>query len=324
MKRQRGVALITVLLVVALASLVTAGLVLRQQVSIRSSTNQLLARQAWHFALGGEALAQAILWRDQQAATDPTRSTDHLGEAWARAQPSFALEQGELLLRIDDLAGRFNLNSLLRDGQANPQAVQRLRRLLLRLQIDTPYAERLLDWIDEDQQASGGYGAEDNQYLLLQPPYRAGNRWLGDVSELRLLLDMSERDYRLLLPHVSALPAEVGLNVNTASALLLSCLADDLDLASAQSLVEARGEQGFADLQAFLAQPALVGRTVDSDGLAVTSQYFRVRSEVRLGERRQLLWSTLQRQADGPPRVLQRDLGQSLQSLQPAPVEEQP
>ena len=56
MKRQRGVALITVLLVVALASLVTAGLVLRQQLSIRSSTNQLLARQAWHFALGGEAL----------------------------------------------------------------------------------------------------------------------------------------------------------------------------------------------------------------------------------------------------------------------------
>ena len=55
MKRQRGVALITVLLVVALASLVTAGLVLRQQLSIRSSTNQLLARQAWHFALGGEA-----------------------------------------------------------------------------------------------------------------------------------------------------------------------------------------------------------------------------------------------------------------------------
>ena len=96
MKRQRGVALITVLLVVALASLVTAGLVLRQQVSIRSSTNQLLARQAWHFALGGEALAQAILWRDQQAATDPARSTDHLGEAWARAQPPFALEQGEL------------------------------------------------------------------------------------------------------------------------------------------------------------------------------------------------------------------------------------
>lgn len=41
---------------------------------------------------------------------------------------------------------------------------------------------------------------------------------------------------------------------------------------------------------------------MDSDGLAVTSQYFRVRSEVRLGERRQLLWSTLQRQADGPGR----------------------
>ena len=61
MKRQRGVALITVLLVVALASLVTAGLVLRQQVSIRSSTNQLLARQAWRLSPAETALLRALL-----------------------------------------------------------------------------------------------------------------------------------------------------------------------------------------------------------------------------------------------------------------------
>ena len=73
------------------------------------------------------------------------------------------------------------------------------------------FAERLIDWLDDNQEVSGSYGAEDNQYLLLEPPYRAANRPMQDVSELRLLLELSERDYRRLLPHVSALPAATAL-----------------------------------------------------------------------------------------------------------------
>ena len=71
-QREQGVALITVLLVVAIATVVTAGMIARQQLSIRSSSNQLEARQVWHYALGGEALAQAILTRDlKQAGSNP-------------------------------------------------------------------------------------------------------------------------------------------------------------------------------------------------------------------------------------------------------------
>ena len=64
MSRQRGMALITVLLVVAVVTVVSAGIIARQQLSIRSSANQLHVRQAWHYALGGETLAKAILQRD--------------------------------------------------------------------------------------------------------------------------------------------------------------------------------------------------------------------------------------------------------------------
>ena len=65
MKRQRGVALITVLLVVAIVTVVCAGMIARQQLSIRGTANQVQARQAWHYALGGEALAQSILRREE-------------------------------------------------------------------------------------------------------------------------------------------------------------------------------------------------------------------------------------------------------------------
>lgn len=318
MNRSRGMALITVLLVVAVVTVVSAGIIARQQLSIRSSANQLHVRQAWHYALGGETLAKAILQRDLRQG-DPRAPIDHLGEVWAATRAPFALDEGGALrVQISDPSGRFNLNSLVRQGQPNVAALAQLRRLLLGLQINAPYAERLQDWLDADDQPSGGYGAEDNQYLLAKPAYRAANRELTDISELRLLLEMTAADYQRLSPYVSALPADATLNVNTASARVLASLADGLSLSMAQGLVAARGAEGYRDVASFSAQ--LSGPQVQSQGLAVGSQYFQVLSDVTVGERRQVLRSTLQRASDGQVYVLARDLGQSGMLL--VPVEE--
>lgn len=320
MSRQRGVALITVLLVVAVVTVVCAGLIARQQLSIRSSANQLHVTQAWQYALGGETLAKAILQRDLRRG-DPRQPVDHLGEAWAQPMTFPLDEGGELRVRILDPSGRFNLNSLVHRGQVDQLALQRFRRLLLRLQIDKPYAERLVDWLDADSEPRGSLGAEDNQYLLAKPPYRTPNRALGDVSELRLLLEMEDADYRRLLPFVTALPGEVLLNVNTASALVLSSLADGLDGNSATALVAARGREGYANLAAFTAQPLLAGMGERiGQGVAVGSNHFEVISEVSLGERRVVLRSLLHRSNDGQVSVLARDLGQG--GAVPPPIKE--
>ncbi|BAN47762.1 type II secretion system minor pseudopilin GspK [Metapseudomonas resinovorans] len=320
MKRQSGVALLTVLLVVAVVTVVCAGLIARTQLAIRSSGNELQVRQVAQYALGGEALAEAILLRDLRQG-DPRTPVDHLGEAWARPLTTFQLDDGgSLSVRIDDPSGRLNLNGLVRDGQINEQGIRQFRRLLLRLGIEAPYTERLVDWLDTDQEPFGPNGAEDNQYLLLKPPYRAANHAMSDISELRLVLGMTELDYRKLLPYVSVLPADATLNVNTASPLVLSTLADNLDASGAGLLVAARGATGFPSMEAFLRQPALAGMGLEAQGLAVGSQYFLVISEVRLAGRRQVLSSTLQRGTDGKVRVLSRDLGQG--GLPPAPVKE--
>lgn len=308
MTRQRGVALITVLLVVAIVTVVSAAMVARQQLAIRASSNQLQARQAWHYALGGEALAQSILQRDARAGGQAP--VDHLGEAWALPRPAFAVDEGEVRVHIEDLTGRFNLNSLVKNGQADAAALAQFRRLLLRLQIAAPYAERLVDWLDVDQQPGAEQGAEDNAYLLLEPPYRTAGRRLFDLSELRLLLDMRDEDFQRLAPYVAALPADHGLNVNTASALVLSSLGDNLSLGAAEALVEVRRASPFRDTAAFLAQPAMAGNTLQGTALAVGSQYFQVTSEVHLGDRRLALVSLLQREQDGTVRVLARNLGQ--------------
>jgi len=322
MKAQRGVALITVLLVVAIVTVVCAGMIARQQLSIRGTANQVQARQAWHYALGGEALAQSILRRDLRAAGTGAESgsgtvqpaVDHLLEPWALPQPAYDLDegqgQGQVQIRIEDLAGRFNLNSLVQDQQQNAAALAQFRRLLLRLQIAEPYAERLLDWLDSDQQPSGELGAEDNAYLLLDPPYRTAGSRMEDLSELRLLLDMRDEDFQRLAPYVTALPADTPLNVNTASAMVLSSLADSLSLSAAEALVQVRQAGGFRDVASFTAQPALGGVQLEGIRLAVTSQFFQATSEVRLADRRMALVSRLRREENGDVRVLQRNLGQ--------------
>ena len=316
MKAQRGVALITVLLVVAIVTVVCAGMIARQQLSIRGTANQAQARQAWHYALGGEALAQSILRRDLRAsgtgAGAGQPAVDHLLEPWALPQPAYDLDegQGQVQVRIEDLAGRFNLNSLVQQQQPNAAALAQFRRLLLRLQISEPYAERLVDWLDTDQQPSGEQGAEDNAYLLLDPPYRTGGRRIEDLSELRLLLDMRDEDFQRLAPFVTALPADTPLNVNTASAMVLSSLADSLSLSTAEALVQARQAGPFRDAANFMAQPALGGVQLQGTSVAVTSQFFQATSEVRLADRRLALVSRLRREEDGEVRVLQRNLGQ--------------
>lgn len=313
MKAQRGVALITVLLVVAIVTVICASMIARQQLSIRTTSNQLQARQAWHYALGGEALAQSILRRDLRATLESGAAqapVDHLFEPWALPQPAFEIEQGQIQVRIEDLAGRFNLNSLVQNQQANAAALAQFQRLLQRLDISEPYGERLVDWLDGDQQVSGEYGAEDNAYLLLDPPYRTANRSLGDLSELRLLLDMREEHFQRLAPYVSTLPGDVPLNINTASALVLSTLGDNLSPSVGQAMVQARRGEGFREVATFLAQPAMSGIDLKGTSLAVSSQYFQAVSDVRLGDRRLALVSLLQREDDGEVRVLQRNLGQ--------------
>lgn len=313
MMTQRGVALITLLLIVAVVTAISVEIIVRQQLSIRTLGNQLQARQAWHYALGGEVLAQSILRRDARARPPQGRPVaDHLGEAWALPQPAYELDEGlgQVRIHIEDLAGRFNLNGLVRGGQADDAAMAQFRRLLLRLDISEPYAERLADWLDADQEPAGEQGAEDNAYLLLDPPYRTAGMALQDLSELRLLLDMQEEHFQRLAPYVSLLPEDTPLNVNTASALVLSSLADELGLPAAEALVEARQPDGFADLDRFLDHPALAGAQVPSGRLALTSRFFQVTSEVQLADRRVALVSMLRRDQDGAVHVLQRNLGQ--------------
>lgn len=291
--RQRGVALITALLVVTLATIAAVAMANRQQLDIRRTSNVLNADQAWAYAEGVEDWSKTILRRDLD-----DNKTDHLNEAWATDLAPIPVEGGQILGRLEDLHGRYNINNLLVDGNPSEQDVAYFKRLLVQLELNEELANAVLDWMDANQEQSFPGGAEDVDYLLLDPPYRTADRPLFSVSELAAVKGFTAEVMTILRPLLVALPERTALNVNTADARLLQALVPDMTAAEAETLVAARGNEGYEKLDDFLAEPALAGRPPELE-LAVAADYFLLDAQVDIGTARTRLYSVLQRNEQG-------------------------
>lgn len=302
-RRQGGVALITAVLVVALASTAAVAMVARQQVDIRHTGNLLEAEQALLYAQGAEDWAAQILKRDRK-----DNQGDHLGEDWAIVLPPLPVDGGQISGAIEDMQGRFNLNNLIENDDASALDVERFRNLLLALGLDPDLSNALVDWMDADDQARYPGGAEDTLYLNRERPYRAANRLLASPSELRLVEGFTPEAVALLLPHVAALPGRSTLNVNTASATVLRSLSDQLKAQDAEQL-EANEDKNWKSLADFLAENALAGLNIKQDGLGVESEYFMVTATVMMGRTRLIGYSLLQRNAQGETVAVMRAQG---------------
>lgn len=252
MNRQRGVALISVLLILSLALLLARGMLGSHRLLLHSSTQQVQQVQLRQLGMAGEAWAQRVL---AGSVTAPPGPVD-LSQDWARLNRAFELEDARIHVDIQDLSGRLNLNALLAQGQVDRIMLQRWTRLLALL--DLP------------------------QLLLPQ----VGP--VQELSQLRLLPGMDGQTLQRLEPWVVLLPKEARLNINTASQLLLMTL-DGMAAGPAKALVDRRLSAPYASVQAFTRDPLVSGLGINSHGLGVSSRWFRITvSVVREGSRLRL------------------------------------
>lgn len=292
---QRGVALITAVLITAVIAVAAVAMAAQQKLDVRRTANLIDGERAYVFALGVESWVQQVLARDRRE-----NQIDHLGEPWAQQVPAITVEGAVIGGRLADLQGRFNLNNLVEGEQPNPLALERFQRLLSVLGIDPNLTNAVLDWLDPDADTTFPDGAEDVEYLRAPTPYRAANRPMASVSELQLVRGVTADIYHQLAPFVSALPARTAINVNTAPAPVLMALAEQISADDAKALIEAREENGYASVQAFLQQPALAGRDVKPEGLSVATDYFLLDAAAQFGRGHTRLYSVLHR---GPAQV---------------------
>ena len=236
---QRGIAVITVLLALAIAVLVCSEVISRVYASTKRSENYLNTQQAWEYALGGEAMARELLAADFEKDKLSSAKLDHLHEKWAQPLPKLKVVGGSVEVEIYDMQSRFNLNNLISaEGEIQEQQVGVLQKLMTFLGIQSSYADLATRWASYDNDTGDLYDSD-------KTGYRAADTQFGSVSELRLLKDFRVDEYRRVSPFLSALPVPVRININTAPEPVLIALTDgsEQSVTAVKSFIAQRQQQ---------------------------------------------------------------------------------
>jgi len=295
---QRGLALITAVLVVAIVATIAASLALGTQIWIRQAQNAADRAQGVKVAQAAMQFAMHVLADDAKR----NAARDDLGEDWATQQLVTEAEEGMVAGAIEDAQGRFNLNNLIQNGQPSAPDLALFQRLLVNvLGTDPGVSDAVLDWMDADGELRPA-GAEDLNYLGLRPPYRAANRRFESVDELRLVRGCTPELVARLRPFLSALPQPTTVNINTAPREVLLSLFLDLPASMADRLIEDRKKEPFADTGQLATRSGF--KPAEGVAIGVVSSYFIVHVETRFGRLTRTLSALVAREANAQPRLL--------------------
>ena len=241
----QGVALITVMLVVALASILAVQMTAKLQLHLQRSINVESNQQAYWYAMGAEAFTKRIL----TLSFDGEETVTHLGQLWAQGENSYPVDYGDITGEISDLQSCFNLNALRTEGGSalvssaastttpslstdttSPTesteskattsgssngniAAAAFERLILAIGIENvssfeakDMVDALTDWLDDNDIITNNGGAEDNDYSSLEYPYLTANNYLGSLKELRTVAHFTRNIIEELKPYVCVIP----------------------------------------------------------------------------------------------------------------------
>jgi general secretion pathway protein K len=297
----KGVALITVMLIVALIAILATQMTARLQLQMQRTTNIASNQQAYWYAMGAEAFAKRVLI---QSFADNAKVT-HLGQIWAQGENTFPVDFGEITGEITDLHSCFNLNALRAsdDDDSNnissngniatkSPARAAFEELLILMNIEgigsfeAQYmADALTDWLDANNSISSSGGAEDNDYAAKAFPYLAANNYLASIGELRVVEHFTVnvinklKDYACVLPNTNL----NKINVNTIALDKPEILVAMLGISQneATQALTARGEKGFKSVDEFFNLSALSKAKISPEKkqqFAVTSEYFKLKT----------------------------------------------
>ena len=309
--RQRGVALLVALLVVAIAVILVAALLDRGELALARTRNTLREEQAEAYALGLETYAaQGLL-------ASGTSQADSNASPWAMPLPPQEVAGGVIRATMRDLDGCFNLNNLAPSTLGgNPQTWQpAFDGLLAALALDPKLTVAVEGWLDP----ATAPVTEAASYLAQPLPYRPRGGLFAHASELRLVRGVDAATYAKLAPHVCALPPGTKVNVNTATAPLLQALLTNATPAVAQSLWQ-NGSAQNQDTRQFIDQLPPLGAALRSPQLIdVHSHYVLARGDIVLDGVPFTFFSVIER-GQGGVRVLARSRGADDALVGAAPI----
>ncbi|MEG8020097.1 type II secretion system minor pseudopilin GspK [Sphingomonas aerolata] len=294
-EQERGAALLTVLMLVAIVAVMAGAALEKLRLSTRLAGNAAAGEQARAYALAAETLALTRI--DAMLGPNVKRVTlqgDWSGKPFGMPLPG----GGFATARVRDGGNCFNLNSLVSgragayvtDPLMRPQFVRLMRLLDIPAQVGEQIAAGAADWIDSDQDQQA-MGAEDGAYLNRETPYRTAGTLMTDPSELRAVVGMTPQIYATLRPWICTLPVAQAapINVNTLlpeqAPILAMLFPDTMSIAGARQMILQRPPQGVATTDVFFKSAALQGNSnADGErGTAVVSKWFTLDIDVTVG-----------------------------------------
>lgn len=271
-KPQRGMVLILVLMVFALAAVIAGELSYESHREVRRTANILHANESYLFARAGETFAIQKLLADYTYDQRSGLKADYLSEQWAVESSPYEVDSaqnndtgldsgefvqddfldenassnalqdiGELVIIIEDLQGRFNVNNVQHKTQGLAKGEDQLANVInavVQMGVQSPQfstdnllgpnenldetaleedggiildvpaydlALALKDWVDSDDESAFAGGGEDNAYQQKTIAYQTANQAVADITELMAVKGFDQQDYRvyqLLVPRL--------------------------------------------------------------------------------------------------------------------------
>lgn len=294
---ERGAALLSVLLMVAVLAVIAATTLDRLTLSSKLAANGNALAQARMFTYAAESIAAARI--EDLIARDAAQTT--LAGDWLGKPQSLPIPIGSATATLRDAGNCFNLNSLVTESEgrylANATGMAQMVSLLVVLGTDENNARVVAaaaaDWADSDMVPVAG-GVEDEGYRGATTPFLTANRPYAHPSELRAVKGVTPAIYAKLQDWICVLPDFVmsPLNVNTllpeqAPLLAMLFAPGQMNLATARSYLAKRPTNGYGSLIRFWAAPELaaLGPSPLVQGqVKLTSNYFLLNTQVSFGE----------------------------------------
>lgn len=296
MKNNKGVALITVILLVSVLVALAIELNRSARADIYDAANVSDGIKLTYIAKSGFYGAAALLLNtDNESATTLLEDWANTEALSVRSREFF--DNGYFVVRVEDEMGKIPLNKLAENAV--------LRSVLIRLLgqpefgLDRAKAEEIVasikDWIDEDNDVTSG-GAESSYYLTLDPPYRAKNAPLDCIEELLMIKGITKeifagtKEKPALADYVTA-DGDGLININTAPLLVLRSISDAITPAIAQEMDEYRRNKGNELAQAwYIAYDNSLGNIA-----AVNSNFFKIISAGKMNKMEQKIAAIIAR-----------------------------
>jgi len=234
---QRGTAIFSALLIVAIASTIATSLVVRQRIDIKRTQQMLSSEQAYRHAQGAIYWAKGIVQNIKLKSDEEDQDNAQTQQQFPLQLPSTILSsrRGVVAAQLDNLKDLFNINSL-RNEDGVGKFVELLKKIspnysdeqalqlaqTIQAWITEPDEIDDIDFDEDDNEDNDADGTKwprsqtntisltdfDQPYLKLTPPYRPSHKPMTSISELRLIANISQPLYQLLSPYLIALPSE--------------------------------------------------------------------------------------------------------------------